>query len=499
MKPAVLCTFVLALAATVAWTQESDSSFREFYDQQGRRVEARVVAANAKQVTIERRDGKRFTFGLSILSKPDQEYVREWSTLQASARSSAEIRMKNSSLGSREDWSCFRGPGLMGVSNSEDLPLSWDQQTNVVWKTKLPGAGTSSPITFGNQVYVTCYSGYLVPGEPDGSIDDLQRHLVAIDRQTGEIIWEKVIPARQPEEERIRDHGYAANTPAADENHVYAFFGKSGVFAFTHQGEQVWQADVGEGTHGWGSGSSPLLFNDLVIVNASVESQSLVALDRRTGEERWRVPEINEAWNTPVVLESPGQGRELVIARHGDVLAFDPMSGRPLWSCATDITWYMVPSAVAADGVVYFLGGRSGTAALAVRSGGQGDVTDTHRLWTSRNGSNVTSPIYHEGHLYWMSDSQGIAYCADAETGELVYQQRIARAGKVYASPILADDRIYYLSRGGTTWVIPAKPTFELLATNELDDGSRFDASPAVDGQRLLLRSNRFLYCIGGE
>jgi outer membrane protein assembly factor BamB len=157
----------------------------------------------------------------------------------------------------------------------------------------------------------------------------------------------------------------------------------------------------------------------------------------------------------------------------------------------------MVPSGVAADGVVYYLGGRSGTAALAVRAGGRGDVTAQRRLWTSKHGSNVTSPIYWQGHLYWMSEKLGIAYCAKAETGQLVYQQRLQRAGQVYASPILAEERIYYLTRDGQTIVVAARPKFEQLAVNDLSDGSRFDASPAVDGNRLLIRSGKYLYCVG--
>jgi outer membrane protein assembly factor BamB len=179
------------------------------------------------------------------------------------------------------------------------------------------------------------------------------------------------------------------------------------------------------------------------------------------------------------------------------VLAFDPDSGESLWSCDTDISWYMVPSVVAAEGIVYVLGGRSGTAALAVRAGGTGDVTRTHRLWTSKHGSNVTSPVYHEGHLYWMHEQLGIAYCARADSGEIVYEQRMNRAGQVYASSVLAGGRIYHLTRTGRMFVVAAKPEFDLLSTNDLDDGSLFNGSPAVTGNRLLLRSDKYLYCLG--
>jgi outer membrane protein assembly factor BamB len=235
----------------------------------------------------------------------------------------------------------------------------------------------------------------------------------------------------------------------------------------------------------------------LVFINASVESESLVALDRRTGAEKWRAGGIKEAWNTPLVVKTKSGDDELVVAVPRKVLAFDPATGKQLWSCDTDISWYMVPCAVAADGVVYVLGGRSGTASLAVRAGGRGDVTRTHRLWTSNKGSNVTSPVYRDGHLYWVHEKLGIAYCARADTGELLYERRLNRAGQVYASTLLADGRLYHLSRSGRMFVLAAKPEFELLATNELRDGSLFNASPAVTGNRILLRSDKYLYCVG--
>jgi hypothetical protein len=275
------------------------------------------------------------------------------------------------------------------------------------------------------------------------------------------------------------------------------FFGKTGVFAFDHNGKQVWQADVGSKTHGWGTSASPVLYKDLVFINASVESESLVALDRKTGQEKWRAGGIREAWNTPVLVKAASGREELVVATQGSVLAFHPETGAPLWSCKTDIGWYMVPSVVAQDGVVYCLGGRSGVAALAVRAGGSGDVTKSHRLWTSMKGSNVSSPVFQDGYLYWMHEQRGTAYCAKADSGEIVYEKRLDRAGQVYASALLADGRLYYLTRDGRTFVLTAKPEFEQLSVNELRDRSIFNGSPAVNGSSLLIRSDKFLYCVG--
>ena len=396
------------------------------------------------------------------------------------------------------DWPQFRGPTGMGVSTDKAAPpVEWSASKNLAWKIELPGAGTSSPVVFGQRIYITCYSGYNLPGAEGGEQENLKRHLVALKRDTGQLIWDKTVPPKLPEQARIRDgHGYASSTLAVDKDRIYAFFGKTGAFAFDHEGKQLWQVDVGDDIHGWGSAASPVLHGDLVYINASVESSSLIALDKKTGAEKWRVRGIKESWNTPILVDVKGK-TELVVAMMGKILGFDPKTGEELWSCKTDIGWYMVPSLVAHDGVVYALGGRSGVAGLAVKAGGRGEVTGTHRLWTSMKGSNVSSPIYHDGHLYWMSDSKETAYCAKAATGEVVYEERISRADQVYGSPVLADGKIYYTNRRGTTFVVAAKPQFEQLATNSFGDRSTFNCSPAVADGRLLIRSDKYLYCVG--
>ena len=393
------------------------------------------------------------------------------------------------------NWPAFRGAGGMGVSSAKNLPVEWGTDKNIAWKASLPGAGASSPVVFGDRIYLTAYSGFFAPGQ-DGKKDDLKRHLIALKRRDGSTVWDQAVPAKLPEEDRIRDHGFAANTPAVDTTGIYVFFGKTGVFCFTHDGKQKWQADVGSKTHQWGTSSSPVIYDDLLFINARVESESLIALNRSTGKEVWRASGIRESWNTPVVVTSKSGRKELIVAMQGKVLAFDPATGKSLWSCKTDIGWYMVPSIVAADGIVYCLGGRSGVAALAVRTGGSGDVTESHRLWTSIKGSNVSSPVFLDGYLFWAHES-GIANCAKADTGEIVYQKRLERAEQVYSSALLADGKIYYVSRDGRTFVVAAKPDFELLATNDLRDRGVFNGSPAVDGNRLLIRSDKFLYCIG--
>lgn len=395
------------------------------------------------------------------------------------------------------DWSRFRGPDGMGASDATGLPVSWSATEGIAWKTALPGAGASSPIVFGNHVYLTYYTGYRVPGESGGSLQQLKRHLAAVGLSDGRILWTQTLSAILPEESNVREHGYASSTPVADADGVYVFFGKSGVFAFDHEGRRLWHANVGSKTSGWGSGSSPVLHKDLVFINASVENESLAALDRRTGVEKWRVGGIREAWNTPVVVTAASGREELIVPILGKVLAFDPVSGKSLWSCKTNIEWYIAPSVVAADGVIYCLGGRSGVGAVAIRAGGSGDVTATHRLWTREMASNVSSPVYLNGHLYWGHDSRDVAYCVNAATGDMVYEQRLQGAGQFYASAVLADGRLYYVGRTGKIFVLAAGPQFQQLALNDLSDRGVFDASPAVVGNRLLIRSNKFLYCVG--
>ena len=217
-----------------------------------------------------------------------------------------------------QDWSQFRGPA-QGVSAEKSLPASWSATEHVVWKTALPGPGTSSPILVGDKIFLTAYSGFNVPGEP-GDMNALKRHLVCLDRKSGKLLWKKDVEAKLPEQPKIRDeHGYASSTPASDGKRIYCFFGKSGAKAFDLTGKELWTADVGDALHGWGSAASPVLYENTVLINASVESQSLVALDVATGKEVWRARGIKESWNTPVLAKT-----ELLLAIQGKILGLDP-------------------------------------------------------------------------------------------------------------------------------------------------------------------------------
>ncbi len=395
------------------------------------------------------------------------------------------------------DWLGFRGPGGLGVASDTGLPTTWSTKSNVVWKTELPGPGTSSPIVVGKKVFLTCYSGYAVDPREPGDIKKLKRHLVCLDRVKGKVLWTRDVPAVQPEaawQNYLDLHGYASSTPVSDGKNVYVFFGKSGVLAYDLDGKKLWDTSVGKGTHGWGSGTSPVLYRDMVIVNASVESGALVALDRTKGTEVWRAKGLSDSWSTPVLVKVPGGGTELVVSASKKVLGFDPDSGKEVWH-ADSFTWYVCPTVVAHDGIVYAL---QNDTCVAVKAGGRGNVTKTHSVWQKNLGSVVTSPVYHKGHLYWAA---GTANCIKASDGTVVYRERLKPdPGNIYASPLLADGKIYYVSRTRGTYVVEAGPKFKQLAHNTLEpDRSVFNASPAVSDSQLLLRSDRYLYCLGKE
>ncbi len=395
------------------------------------------------------------------------------------------------------DWPQFRGPGGSGISEARGAPLRWSDSEGLAWKTDLPGPGSSSPLVFGDKIFLTCYTGVTAVS---AGLDDLKRHVLCFDRATGRSLWDTPVPADLPEQAGIReDHGYASSTPAVDTERVYVFFGKSGVFAFDHTGRQLWNTKVGDRVHGWGSATSPVLHGDLVLVNASVESEALVALDRRTGAERWRAPGIRESWHTPLVVSAASGVAEVVIAGVREVKAFDASGGASLWTCQTGIGWYMCPTPLTRDGVVYVLGGRSPQNGLAIRAGGRGDVTASHVIWKINRGSNVPTPLLYGDHLYWAHENLGVVYCAHAKTGELVYEERLSpNPGQIYASPVLAEGRIYFLGRGGRMVIVAAAPRFEIVADNALEGGRGvFNATPAFDGARLLVRSNRALYALG--
>ena len=399
-------------------------------------------------------------------------------------------------LAAENDWRQFRGEGSAGSTDAE-LPVRWSSREHLLWKTPLAGRGASSPIVIGDRIFLTSFSGYGLDAANPGDREDLRLHVICFDRNTGKEQWNESIaaaPAEQAATRRVADHGYASNTPACDESGVYAFFGPSGVVAYTLDGKSKWRAEVGTKTAGFGSASSPTIYEDLVIVNASIESGKVYALDKETGDERWVIEDVEKSWTTPLVAATKDGKTELVINQKDIIRGFDPKSGKQLWA-SDGIEDYIVPCAIAKDGIVYCLGGRSNRA-IAVELGGRGNVTDSHRLWVSHIGANVTSPVLHNGRLYWSSD-KGIACCLDAKTGEEVFRERLPTKTRVYGSVILAGGKLYTPTRDAGVIVWAAGDQFEQLSQNQFsEDNDPFNATPAISGDRMLLRTDSHLYCV---
>jgi outer membrane protein assembly factor BamB len=404
------------------------------------------------------------------------------------------------------DWPRFRGADGSGIADADAQPATtWSESTNLKWKATLPGPGSSSPIVTGERVFITCYSGY---GDSSGgdSPEKLRRHLVCLQRNTGNILWDKSVPADLPEDSysgNLREHGYASSTPVTDGERVFVFFGKTGVLAFDLAGQQLWKVNVGQQSSNrrWGSGASPILYRNLVIVNAAEEGRAIVALDKLTGKEVWKteVSALELSFVTPTLVDYADGRTDLVIAVPGELWGMNPETGKLRWFAKTGITGNVSPSVVAADGVVYVTGGYPRQGTIAVRAGGKGDVTSTNILWSSQNASYVPSPVVQGGYLYFVSDL-GFATCLEAKTGKLIYKERlpgVSGAKPVYASAVMANGYLYAVSRRAGTYVIEAKPVFKLVAHNQLaGDDTDFNATPAIAGRQLFLRSNRTIYCI---
>jgi outer membrane protein assembly factor BamB len=401
------------------------------------------------------------------------------------------------------DWPQFRGPTADGVTTETNLPLKWSEKENIVWRTELPGPGSSSPIVVGERVFLTSYSGYGVDASAPGDMKDLKRHAICLNRRDGKIVWQHAVKTDLPEKpyqgQYITMHGYASSTPVSDGKSVCFFFSHAGVHAFGVDGKKLWDVSVGQRAHDWGAGSSPILYGDLLIVNAALESNTLFALDKRTGKTVWSATGFPNSWNTPTIVKAGGRD-ELVVNASGKIRAFDPKSGKELWSCRSIKAAELCPSIVAHDGVIFILGSPKGES-MAVRAGGSGDVSATHIVWETPKGSNVGSPVYHDGYVYFVNDARGLALCLDAKTGAVIYEQPMLgprKRDRWYATPLLSGDRLYYVSRTSGTIVLAAKPQFEVLSTNVIaDDTSVTNASPAVSNGQIFLRTGRYAYCIG--
>ncbi len=408
------------------------------------------------------------------------------------------------------NWPRFHGRDGSSSTGIANLPLKWSETENIAWKTSLPGPGLSTPVVWGGKIFLTCYTGY-DRFEKSDDFSNLQRHVLCIDVADGGILWQKDVKSTGKERQGgpggSRWTGYAASTAALDEKAVYVLLGNSGVFAFSHEGEEVWHADAGGGIDGWGSAGSAVSCGDKLIVNAAAECGALLALDKKNGRILWKAEDIGRTWSTPVIYDRDGKP-EIILNVKGGVAGYDAATGQRTWFCegARD---YVAGSPIINGDILYscVYNTHRGINTLALNLDQDVSSGTLEPLWTKDGiGAYVSSAVYHDGKLFWPNYGHRVSkrlhgfFCADAETGNVLYQEKPPLVPEeMYASPLLAGDRIYYVSQKQGTYVVAADSEFKLLAHNVIEtDKSRFDASPVpLAGGRLLLRSDTHIYCIG--
>ncbi|QEG21392.1 outer membrane protein assembly factor BamB family protein [Mariniblastus fucicola] len=420
----------------------------------------------------------------------------------------------------QEDWPRFRGASGSGISSSS-APTQWGPEKNIQWKTALPGAGASSPVVVSDKVFLTCYSGYGESRENVGNKEDLKRHVVCIDRTTGKELWSKTIAGTANEDDfsgiGVTAHGYASHTPVCDGESLFVFLGKSGVIAYDLDGKELWKKSVGDGSDSrkWGSASSPIVHDGLLIVPALAESRAVYALDKKTGEQVWvcESDALDNTWATPMIVNVDDRRSDIVIGVPDELWAINSENGKLKWAASGIGDTGFYTSAVESDGMIYAsIGGRSGGGSIAIRSGGTKDVTDSHVAWNGRTMASFASPVVYNGHMFVIGRG-GVVSVVDIETGKEVGKSRMqssdssrpkssgggGRFGSPdYGSPVIAGDKVYYTKGNGETFVFNADAECKQIAANKLtDDAEIFPGTPAISNGQLLIRSNKYLYCIG--
>lgn len=398
---------------------------------------------------------------------------------------------------SAADWPSWRGPTNDGVTTETDLPLTWSVSSpNVKWKVALPDRGNSTPVVWGDKLFLTQAI------EKEG-----KRLLLCFDKKTGKQLWEAGTTYTTPE----LTHGtnpYCAASPATDGERVIVFFASAGVFCYDMNGKEVWKrTDLGEQRHIWGNGTSPVIAGDRVFLNFGPgKNTSLLCFDKKTGKTIWKHDEPGGdagegsekkwlgSWSDPL-LRKVGNRYELFMTYPGRACAFDPLTGKELWTC-DGLTPLVYNSPLYTDGVVIAMCGYGGSA-MAIKAGGSGNVTSSHRVWhLPRVPQRIGSGVVYQGHHYILTDG-GFAECRDLKTGEQVYNERLkgpGPTGQNWSSLVLSGDRLYAVNQGGDAFVFKASPKFELLSTNSL--GEKVIGSMAVSDGLLFIRGYKNLWCI---
>jgi outer membrane protein assembly factor BamB len=408
-------------------------------------------------------------------------------------------------------WGQWRGPLATGVSPDGNPPLEWSETRNIRWKVEVPGRGSGSPVVWGDRLYLLTAVPKGVTGAaaraPRGGVSPRVPHeykVLAYDRRTGAVVWERTAREETPHEASHQDNGtWASSSAITDGEHVVAYFESRGVHVYDMQGTKVWEKDLGDKQmrNEFGEGSTPVLFGNSLIIVWDHQGQSfIVSLDKRTGKELWRVnrDEI-DTWATPLVVAVDGR-HQVVVPAMNKIRSYDLETGATVWE-APGTTMNVIPSPVAGKGMVFLMSGFRGNNLKAIRlAGAKGDLTGSPAIrWElNRDTPYVPSPLLYDDVLYVLKTNNGLLSAFDAESGKPHYQlQRLEKAPNVFSSPVGASGRVYIAGREGTTIVFRHGPKFEVLAENVLDDG--FDASPAIVGGELFLRGTRFLYSIAAD
>lgn len=410
------------------------------------------------------------------------------------------------------NWHHWRGPYVNGsAAPSAKPPLEWSESENLRWKTPIAGKGSSTPVITGDNIFVLSSVDTGKPGKsdvPDDPSHDVRTEppktihqfiIHCLEKETGKPRWQKVVKEAVPHEGHHDTHSYAGGSPATDGKHVWFSFGSQGTYCFDLDGNEIWSRDLGilRTRLGWGEAVTPVLDGNRLFLNWDQETNSkLICLDAKTGKTLYEVPRDEKTtWNTPLVTHAAGRS-QVIVNGANRIRSYDTQNGKLLWECG-GMTTNPIPSPVADDKFAYVMSGFKGSGGVAVPLDATGDVTGTNKvLWAINRGTPyVPSPVLTEGRLVYTQQNNALLTILDAKTGSpLVDRERLPKARSYYASPIAADGRIYFVDRNGTATVIANSPSFEVLATNTLND--TFDASPIALGNRLYLRGEKHLYCL---
>jgi hypothetical protein len=413
-----------------------------------------------------------------------------------------------------ETWPSWRGSSGTGAAADADPPITWSEDHNVRWKAAISGLGMSTPVVWGDRIFLTTAvpvgeAFAPLPETAPGAHNNLRvthAHefvVLAIHRKDGALLWKRTVQRGIPHEGGHETGSYASASPVTDGKHVWAFFGSRGLFCLDGEGEVQWQLDPGDmqSKHGHGEGASPALHGNTLVVNWDHEGQSFVqALDARSGEQLWRqLRDEVTSWTSPLIVEVDGKV-QVVLSGTKRIRGYDLESGTVLWECG-GLSQNVVAMPVFEDGVLYAGSSYEKRALLALRiDGARGDLGDSERLlWMRRRRTPyVPSPLLYDGWLYFLNHYQGILCRVRAEDGaEPAGPFRLQELGNIYASPVAAAGRIYIADLEGSTLVLKHQSVPEPLAVNRLND--RFSASPVLVGKELLLRGDRWLYCLAEE